>query len=162
MPPLDEQDLSQQAHDDCLEHAENTISGELQVELLESDLEWDPVTLRHVFDQSMVVWRRFGEFEVVLDEEGRPVGFLDSGGWEECESAPISVSQALAVAMASGWFTSRLEASGELVEAEMGSRILKVVDGGRPEARQQFTIEVNPKRMTLISILPSGYGTDGP
>ena len=162
MPILDEEALTQQAHDDGLAHAEKTISGELIVETVEADLDWDPISLRHVFDQSMVIWRRFGTFEVVLDDEDRPVGFIDSGGWENCEPAPISLSQALALARDSGWFTAGLEPAGELVDGESGSRILAVSDPGRPEERQRFTIEVNPHTMSLISVLPGAYGTDGP
>lgn len=161
MPVLDEGALREQAHDDCRAHAEATLDGDLEVELLASDLEWDPVSLRHVFDQSLLIWRRFAQFEVVVDGAGRPVGFIDGGGWEACEDAPLDVEEALALARDSGWFTPELEAAGTLVGGERGSRILDIRDVGRPPHRQRFTIEVNPNRKVLISALPEDFGADG-
>lgn len=161
MPVLDEGTLREQALDDCRTHAEATLDGDLDVEVVESELAWDPVALRHVFDQSHLVWRRFAQFEVVVDGAGRPLGFIDGGGWEECEDAPLDLEDALELARQSGWFTPELEAAGGLVEGELGSRILDVEDRGRPPGRRRFTIEVNPKRRVLISVLPGDFGSDG-
>jgi len=38
--------LERLAHQDCLEHAKGVVSGELIVDLLEEDLEWDPIAAR--------------------------------------------------------------------------------------------------------------------
>ena len=158
---LEEDELIQKAHDDCLAHAQEVISGDLEIDLEEADLEWDPIQLRHVFDQPMVVWRRFGEFEVVLDDEDRPVGFIDAGGWKDCEWAPVAQDQALTLAGSSGWLSTALEPVRELTRGENGSAILEVIDLARPANRQRFTVEINPARMAIISILPQDYGTDG-
>src|SRR5262245_26451051 len=70
-------DLKQQGVDLCEEHAGRKIKGDLFVESTSERISWDPIEFRHLFDQSLVIWRRIGSFEVVLDSLGRLAGFID-------------------------------------------------------------------------------------
>lgn len=157
---ISETELRTKAQESCLEHARREISGELLVELLDSDLEWDPIILRHIFDQPMVVWRRFGEFEIVTDEEGCPVGFLDSSHKVDCKWMQLSRDEALLLAMQTGWLSSATEAVSEIKQVAGGAGRLEVRDTLRPVGEDRFKITLNPVTKKVISILPSDYESD--
>ena len=82
---LSREQLQQTARDDCLSHAKQVVAGELKVELGESEQRWSPTHLRYVFDQAMVIWRQIAPFEVLLDADDRPVGFVDPDKWQDCQ-----------------------------------------------------------------------------
>lgn len=156
---LDAGSLSEQAHDDCLAHVEATIEGDLLIELKESELEWSPIQLRHLFSQPMVVWRRVSRFEVILDDRSQPVGFVDEGSWKGCNWTAIGADQAIALLRRTGWTSGEIEALDEVVEGPGGCVELRVRDRGRSAGEQELRARINAATMKVISLVPEGAVT---
>jgi len=145
--------LERTAVEECLEHVREVVPGEILVEPGEGVLEFDEEDLRHLFDQSLTVWRRFGEMEIVLDEEDRPVGFVDPGQQEDCVWMPLPESEILRIVRATGyarpdWQVLRHEKQddGSLFAA------LGPIAGGF--SRERAHARINPRRKTVIALRP--------
>lgn len=153
---LDTEVLRDQAHADCLAHAKAVVGGDLEVELRDADLRWESIELRHVFDQPAVIWRRFGEFEVILNDRNQPVGFVDPAGWKECRWTPIDGDVALALLRETGWMSDALHALGNVTQGERGCAEIRVRDSFRAESEGLFVVRINPASRKVISIVPDG------
>lgn len=75
--------LSSQAVDHCRDAASQRIKGEVFVEVNSSEVNWDPLKLRHIFEQQMTIWRKYSGFEVIMDEFGEVVGFVDHDKYDK-------------------------------------------------------------------------------
>jgi len=109
----------------------------------------------------MVIWRRFGEFQVILDEANRPVGFLDPGNRRDCAWAPLDIQGALEVVRESGWLSGQAEADGQVGRSTHDSAVLAVRDPGGAVRSQRWLVEINPVTKQLISILPQREKSGG-
>jgi hypothetical protein len=95
-------DLKQQGVELCQEHAGKRIKGDLLVESTSEKTAWDPIELRHMFDQSLVIWRRVGAFEVILDSLGRLAGFVDHDKYATSKDGELKPEEADALLAAVG------------------------------------------------------------
>ncbi|WP_224363351.1 hypothetical protein [Hyalangium versicolor] len=148
--------LQKKAIEEGLAFAQQHLTGDFLAEpIAQSDdaaLTWDPVELRYVADRSLVLWRRYGQFEVVLDAEDRVVGYVDHDKWEKCRWEPLTKEEALAIARNSGLLRPGLELV-ESREGEKGSlELLLAVP--REEPSQGLRVCINPARRAVISVLP--------
>jgi len=141
----------------CRDFAEQQLSGEFQVEPVaapaDQALSWDPIELRYVVDQTVVLWRRYGQFEVVLDEEDRVVGYVDHDKWQKCRWEPLTDGEALSIARTSGL----LRPGVRLVESRRGEGDcleLRLEEPG-PKAPAGLVVRINPVRRAVISVLPT-------
>jgi hypothetical protein len=148
--------LQKKALADCLAFAEQHLSGEFHAEPVPvpaaEALSWDPVELRYVVDQTVVLWRRYGQFEVVLDEEDRVVGYVDHDKWQKCRWEPLTDGEALTIARTSGLLRPGLR----LVESRKGEGDcleLRLEEPGR-NAPPGLVVRINPARRVVISVLP--------
>jgi hypothetical protein len=148
-PLLDPAALQAKAIELCRKHTESQLEGEYLVEPLEGDLEWDPVSLRHLYDQPMVIWRAFGAFEVILDERQQPLGFVDEDKWLSCAWRDLPPARAEALARATGL----VPAGMKLTESARGEKdcLELLFEGGTTEA---IRVRVNPSREAVISVQP--------
>jgi len=150
---LSKEQLQDRSREDCLRHARQDLTGELKVELGQADPHWSPVALREVFEQSMVIWRRIGRFEVLLDEDDVPVGFVDPDKWEDCRWRDLTewdirdlvgrtrlVRDGFAVRQAG-------RSRGDCLEAVL------VEEPGDPNPKL-LRVRINPSRRAVISLLP--------
>src|SRR5512135_2265271 len=149
-PLLPTDDLRERALAACRKHVEATLEGEYHLEPLAPTLEWNPVELRHQFEQPLVVWRAYGTWEVLLDEHDRPVGFVDGDKWGGCAWKALAPGQAEALARATGLVPPGLALAGE-ARGEKDCLELTFADGkGVPRLRAR----VNPARRAVISVEP--------
>ncbi len=157
-PPLIQPtELQDKAVEACRKRVEAALEGEYLVEPLEADLEWDPVSHRHVYDQPMVVWRAYGAFEVILDAQDRPVGFLDEDKWLRCAWRDLPEAEAVALARASQMVPANLA----LVGRSRGEKdCLELVFGEKEGSRDGVRVRINPVRKAVISVVP--FAEDGP
>lgn len=149
-PLLPADDLRARALEACRKHVEATLEGEFHLEALAPALEWSPVELRHHFEQPLVIWRAYDTFEVLLDDQDRPVGFVDGDKWRSCAWKELPAGTAEALARRSGLVPAGLvlarEARGEKDCLELTFADAKQVT--RLRAR------VNPARQVVISVEP--------
>jgi hypothetical protein len=141
----------------CLALAEQQLNGEFLAEPVEvptdEALSWDPIELRYVVDQTAVLWRRYGQFEVVLDEEDRVVGYVDHDKWQKCRWEPLTDGEALTIARTSGLLRPGLK----LVESGKGEGDcleLRLEEPGK-KAAPGLVVRINPARRAVISVLPA-------
>ncbi|WP_224240872.1 hypothetical protein [Hyalangium gracile] len=149
--------LQKKALEDCLAFAEQHLSGEFRAEPVlvapEDALSWDSVELRYVVDQTAILYRRYSQFEVVLDADDRVVGYVDHDKWEKCRWEPLSDGEALTIARSSGLLRLGLR----LVESRKGEGDcleLRFEEPG-PNAAPGLTVRINPVRRAVISVLPA-------
>ncbi len=154
-PLLDAADLRARAIAQCTEKVAATLDGEYRVEPLPDALEWNPVALRHVYDQPAVVWRSFDAFDVILDETNQPVGFVDEDKWRSCSWRDLPRADAEALARATGLLPPTAVLA-ECLPGERGCLELRFASPapGGPRVR----VRVNPARMAVISIEPEETG----
>jgi hypothetical protein len=141
---------------ECLAHVEQHLEGMYWIEPIpepaDESVSWDASLLRYVYDIAMVVWRRYGQFEVVLDADDKIVGYVDHDKWLECRWEPLADEEALAIARASGLVRSGIRK----VKSTRGERdclelMLELV---APHEAERLQVRINPARRAIISILP--------
>jgi hypothetical protein len=133
----------------CIKHIETQLEGEYLIEPLDADLEWDPISLRHVYDQPMVIWRAFGAFEVILDAHNQPVGFVDEDKWLSCSWHDLPPARVEALARATGLVLPIMKLSKSL----RGEKdCLEVVF--EDETAEIIRVQINPSREAVISVRP--------
>jgi hypothetical protein len=149
--------LQKKAVADCLAFAEQQLSGEYRAEPIpvppEEALSWDPVELRYVVDQSVVLHRRYSQFEVVLDADDRVVGYVDHDKWEKCRWEPLTDGEALSIARTSGLLRPGLRLTGSR-RGEGDCLELILAEPGR-NAAPGLVVRINPARRAVISVLPA-------
>lgn len=148
---LDPSQLSQTAHDDCRKHVELLFEGAYHVEVLNHGTAWNPRELRNVFSQSMTVWRQYGEFDVILDAQNTPVGYIDHDKWTGCAWRELTPEQVKAIVSP----LDPLRADVEIRSIARGERDCleaRVGVGGVAE----FLVRINPARAAIIAFIPAG------
>lgn len=153
-------ELRQQAKEDCLRHVEALFDETFVVELGESMEQWSPVMLRHLFEQPMVLWQRYGTFEVILDAENRPVGYVDESQWVGCAWEPLNYHEVLDLIKQTPLALPKLV----IEKMEQGEQkcmvvLLKQVASEEPPAR--WLAQINGAKRSIISIEPVEEGHDG-
>lgn len=141
---------------ECLAHVEQHLEGTYWIDPIpepaDESVSWDASLLRYVYDIAMVVWRRYGHFEVVLDADDRIVGYEDHDKWLECRWEPLTDEEALAIARASGLVRSAIRQ----VKSTRGERdcLELMLELAAPEGAERLQVRINPARRAIISILP--------
>ncbi len=155
MKPLDE--LERQGLESCREHAARRIQGDLLVESTTSGIAWDPIQFRNYFEQSLVIWRRTGTFEVILDSEGRVAGFVDHDKYAGSKGGLLAPGEVDALAAATGLVPAgarRVELKEQRVSEEISVyRARYELPRPRP-GHAEVEVELNPKRKEVIAVRP--------
>lgn len=150
-------DLKQDGVEFCQEHAVRRIKADLLVESTTERIAWDAIQLRQTFDQSLVVWRRIGTFEVILDSLGRMAGFVDHDKYATSKEGALTPDEADALVAALGMVpvgAKRTDLKERLLPA--GPRFYR----GRYELRYPLPdydavdVDFNPTRKEIIAIRP--------
>lgn len=156
---IEHEELRQRAHDGCQQHVAATLEGEFEIEMGEAASFWDDHELRHVFEQHMVIWRRFGTFDVWLDAEDRPVGYADPGQWEGCEWALLThddihdIRQQVALTLPE-------TAIEKAEQGKEGSLVVTLRESGTLRDPGRWQIQINPARRSIISVSPLSKNDD--
>lgn len=150
---LSEDQLQKKAVEDCENHVAAVVTGDILVEPSEPNLSWKPVELRHVFDQHMIVWRRCADFEVVLNANNEPVGYIDGDKWLECEWVDLSHATIVDLAARTGF----VPADSSVLSAHAGpDQCVEATLSTEPDKADapRYVVRINPSRRRVISILP--------
>ncbi len=149
-PLLRAEDLREKALVACAEHVEAMLEGTYHLETLPHELEWSPVELRHHFEQPIVVWRIYDTFEVLLDEQDRPVGFVDGDKWRSCAWKELPADVAEALARGTGFVPARLAVTATH-RGDKDCLELVFAEGTLPS---RLLVRINPARKVVISVEP--------
>lgn len=145
---LDPETLQAKAKEDCLAHVTELLRGEFLIEPGEGGAAWNPIELRRIHTQSLVIWRKFSSVEIVSDEWGRPVGFHDRGAWKDCMYRDITPKEVLAVipslSFVPGPFT--------VLSIQPGDSGCAIASLDGPQGR--YFAVINPATMKLIALEP--------
>jgi len=156
----DTQALRQKVKDDCLRRAQALFPDDkLVAELAEPQSRWHPFLLRHVFAQSVVLWRRAGHFDVLVDPAtGEPVGFENPDGWRECRWIPLAETDVLAMAARTAFVDGQAMAVASLEQGPRGCAEAVLQPRRDGQGVRPLRVRINPARRVLISIEPIGQG----
>ena len=146
-------ELMQRAIEECRRHVESALEGEFLVEPVASHESWDRIALRRRAKIDMVIWRAFAEVEVLLDEEDRPVGYVDPEKWTDCAWEPVSTADA------ERWVrdTGLVPTGMRLDSAARGEKdCLELVFRSDEQGIRSVRARVNPRRKAIISVVPEG------
>lgn len=149
---IDVAKLSEVAHDACKKHVELLFDGEYHVEVLNQKSQWNPRELRQVFQQSMTVWRKYGDFDVILDADDTPVGYIDHDKWTDCTWRDLNSAQVKAIV------SPHDPMSTDIVVREIKRGARDCIDVlVRVAEESDFNVKINPARGAIISFLPADY-----
>lgn len=163
---LNAADLPKLALKSCLDHARKRVNGDLIVTATGSHSGWDDFQMRHVYSQAMTIWRRYGQFDIIMDGSGAMVGFIDHGKYEDAGDEPMSREDALEMIRKAGVVppSARLE-NYLLVTPKSGrGKVWKAVFALEKPAKDYalLDVEINSTKKTIISVRPKRRGgTDG-
>lgn len=148
---LDTDKLNEAARDACQLHVEQLFEGEYRVEVLNNSTEWNPRELRNIFDQSMVVWRKYGDFDVILDEQDTPVGYIDYDKWRDCAWRELKPEEVKAIISPFDPLRSDFEIEAMARGARDCLEVQLRVDGGL-----EYHVRINPMRGAIIAFVLAG------
>lgn len=163
---LNAADLSKLAIKACLEHARKRLTGEFTVTTTGSHSGWDEFQMRHVHSQAMTIWRRYGQLDIIMDEAGSLIGFIDHGKYQDAGEDPLSREEALEMIRKAGVVpvSARLEEYKAVVLKSGKGTVWKAVFAIEKPTKDYalLDVEINGTKKIIISVRPKRRGgTDG-
>jgi len=156
---LSKEELQDKARADCLAHVRTIVADDLKVQPDEPRSRWRPSQLREVFTQAIVLWRRFGRFEVLLDDRDAPVGFVDPDKWEHCSWRQLSEWEIRELVRRTHLLREAL-AVEDVCCGEQNCLEAVIVEDPAGERPRRFRVKINPSRRAVISLLPETQGVE--
>ena len=141
---LNQARLSAQAVTDCLAHARTRVTGDLLATVNAQQQDWDGVQMRHIFTQTMTLWRRYGRFDIILTANGKLAGFVDHDKYAEPGSEPLAQANAEALIRQAGVVPT--DAVMESYQAAIPP------DGESRTWKAMFALKVPEKEYTLLEV----------
>jgi hypothetical protein len=109
---------------EALGHARQLFKGKLEVDLLESEEEWDATAKRKVLEASLMIKKELYEFEVITTSSGSICGFVDHSKWG-IENHPVWAAQKLfELVKDSGWISHAYKPTGDSFRGRHGEVVL--------------------------------------
>jgi hypothetical protein len=149
--------LSTLAVAQCRNVASPRIQGELFIEVNASEVNWNPLQLRHIYEQQMTIWRKYSGFEVIMDEAGEVVGFVHHdkyaksvGGILTEEDAQAAVRKAGVLPSDARFIRLREHKLDDLVRTFRATYILAEAT----ETHSQIEVEINSITREIIAVRP--------
>ncbi len=154
---LTERELSDKATELCKEQAKKSLRGELLIETKSSELEWDKIQLRNIFEQFMTIWKKYGGFDVIIDSNGNIVGFIDHDKYVQSNDGDLTPDDINAIVADIDLVPddARL-VNTKIAEITPGTRIYKVIYELHPPSSwyTHLDVEINPTRRAVIAVRP--------
>jgi hypothetical protein len=101
-----------------------------------------------VSDQRLEVFREISRIEVLFDEQGSVVGFVDEGRWAGCAALPLDDDEALGLVRETGLLREPAAVVSR-AEWQRGSLLLGIESGGCA-----LRAIINPAQRSVIGLLP--------
>jgi hypothetical protein len=158
---LSDDELSAIAERVCHERAGQVIHRKLHVETRSRGSGYDATRLREVFSQRMAVYQKFGTLQVITDENGAVVGYIDSDKY--LPHGQIDLTREEIVALVADEEVLPAGTAIVAVATEtgaLGGRIHRVrVKLRRPaKGHDELDVEINPARRAIAAVKPIARG----
>ena len=133
----------------------SATKGEIAVEPLDGETHWHGKEMREILEQPMAIWYGFGDVDVFLGADDKPVGFLDKTRIPNCVYKLLPHSEILSIAAATGFVSpqgrvlSTAKGPGDSLEATVINDASKV-DSPR------LVVRINASLGRVISVVPEG------
>ncbi len=150
-----EPELRRKAETDCRALLKQHFKQEPLIEVLHSQTEWDDSELRHIYEYEAQVWLAAGEFDVILDETTRPVGYVDHSKWRNCAWEEFPRSRVVPLAAETGFVppNSLLIGYTRGTNGSVEARLL--TEPSRADS-PRYVVRINPVLGRVISVVPEG------
>lgn len=150
---INELELRGKAEADCREAAARVSPAECRVDVVRAATEWDPEDMRFIFEYQADLWLAGPAFDVIIDEEGRSVGYIDESKWRACSWKTMTRARATEIAAESGYITRSAAIIG-FGRGERGCLEARFLTDARNPASRRYVARINPVLEKLISIIP--------
>lgn len=126
-----------------------------------SALDWHGTLLRHIFEQNVSVWQTFTSLDLITDERGAVIGYVDHEAYKDAGSETGLADGAVRGLVAD---EELLPAYTRIVQRDVrpgpqGGKLVVVTaesPPGRRTAPQRWQIEINPARQMIAAVRPLG------
>ena len=153
--------LAERARDIATAVAGTELGAPVRLRTEGAATDWNKAIHRHVFEQSMAVWKPFALLDVILDGKGTVIGYVDHEGYRRAEER-ITLSDDEVRALV--FDEELLPPYGEIVGRasypgpEGGSLLAITVEGGRSRVgRRRWIVEINAARRVIASVRPLDF-----
>jgi len=162
--------LEERGRATALPLAERAYGPHLRLASVGSDAGWDGRALRWVHEERWAVWRDVAAFDLILDEDGRVLGFVDHEAYGRADQNAVLAPEDLIGLLveqellpARPWVSSFTS-----YEGPQGGRIhvatvedmaeVEASDAGRGGPPRSWTVDINAARHVVVAIWPPSPG----
>jgi hypothetical protein len=150
---INDLELRGKAEADCREAAARVSPNECRVDVALAATEWDPDDMRFIFEFEANLWLAGPAFDVIIDDLGRTVGYIDESKWRACSWKPLTRARVTEIASESG-YVSKAAAIIGFGKGEKGCVEARFLTDARNPASKRYVARINPVLEKLISIMP--------
>jgi hypothetical protein len=152
---LNDVELRGKAEAHCREAVAQVSKAECRVDVSRGETEWDDEDQRFVYEYEATLWLAGPSFDVIVDDAGRGVGYVDHSKWRACSWKPLTRERVLALASETGYVPKTAGIIG-FARGEKGCIEVRFLTDPRDAASTRYVSKVNPVLEKIISILPEG------
>ena len=152
---INEMELRGKAETHCREAVTLVSAAECRVDVIRAATEWDDEDLRFVYEYEATLWLAGPAFDVVIDEAGRSVGYIDASKWRACSWKPMPRERVAELAAATGYVPKTAAIIG-YGKGENGCVEARFLTDPRNPASRRYIVRVNPSLERVIAVFPEG------
>ena len=152
---INELELRGKAEGHCREAVALVSPAECRVDVVRAATEWDDEDQRFVYEYEATLWLAGPAFDVVIDEAGRSVGYIDSSKWRVCSWKPMPRERVAQLAAATGYVPETAAIIG-YGKGEKGCVEARFLTDPRNAASPRYIVRVNPILEKVIAVFPEG------
>ncbi len=129
------------------------MRGDVRLQSLGDDADWDGLLKRHVFEERFAAWHQFNELKIETDASGQIKFFHDPRRLIESEFAALPDDEVLRICATSGLLGKRVE----LIKSQEGpdNTLAAVIQQKhhRLPARMQFLINCRTHQIAALRVI---------
>lgn len=151
---ISNKDLDELAFEYCSTKVKLELKGEFLIDVVDSAVEWNPTFLRYVHEADLLIWKKLGAFELIVDGDDQPIGFSNPMVEKGSEKTSITDKEATQVISGNPIFQGqRVELTGSSIESN-GVYLCTVKVWQADEEELRYRIRINPSSKEIISAIP--------
>ena len=147
-------ELDELALEFCRQKVAQELRGEFQVEIFNSDDEWDETYLRYMHNADLNIWKRIGEFVVFIDDDDCLAGFINPLAENGCQPVGLSSEQVDHILKNHSMFTEHQIELLDVTSETNGLIIARAVLRKDSQDELVYVLRINPVSKELVSAIP--------
>ncbi|HEV8378848.1 MAG TPA: hypothetical protein VGP99_08350 [Tepidisphaeraceae bacterium] len=152
--PTEEQ-LREKALMDARMNIKSIIKGPAAPEFVSAEARWHEHELRQIYEQEMAIWYQYGKFDVFVDADNEPVGFMDYAKAANCEYKELPRKRVLELCMQTGM----LPKGAAISSLKKGpDNCIETIIASKPEKVDcpRYLVRINPLLEKVFCFVPVG------